>query len=372
MRLINRNHCVLSKDRLINLLTIENFPIMFSCTNQDPGLDIRADMVWGVGEGNNLIQLLKLVPMGILYRDSHNSGTVGKTWKEHHKKFSDFIKVDAFNSVLEVGGAAGTLVEEFIKTSEEFSWDILEPSFNGVPHKDSRVHYHSDFFETFQSQKRYDAVVHSHVFEHIYNPLDFLIKASKLLVNKGVQYISIPNMKYWLSEGFSNTLMFEHTFYVDIDVLKSMLAQAGFVIDRELITDHSIFVSARKCETIKRCAGSENFSYSEEMFLKFLSGTRSDVKGINDKLNGKKCYIFGAHIFAQILVEFGLNEDLVVSLLDNDPLKQEKRLYGTSLFVKNPNIIKNVKTPIVIVRAGTYSEEIKSQLREINKDVNFY
>ena len=129
MNLINRDCCVLSQDRLRSLFTIENFPIMFSCTDQDPSLDIRADMAWGIGEKNGLVQLLKLIPMEDLYKDSHNPGTVGKIWEEHHKKFADFIKVYAFSNVLEVGGAAGTLVERFTNTSEKFSWDILKNGF---------------------------------------------------------------------------------------------------------------------------------------------------------------------------------------------------------------------------------------------------
>ena len=58
-------------------------------------------------------------------------------------------------------------------------------------------------------------------------------------------------------------------------------------------------------------------------------------------------------------------------ILDNDKDKQDKRLYGTDFIVKNPDVIYNYSNPTVIVRAGVYSEEIKSQLLNINPTTKF-
>lgn len=67
----------------------------------------------------------------------------------------------------------------------------------------------------------------------------------------------------------------------------------------------------------------------------------------------------------------GLNSN-VISILDNDVKKQDKRLYGTDLIVKNPDILYNIDTPKIIIRAGVYTEEIKNQILSINPTAKFY
>ena len=58
---------------------------------------------------------------------------------------------------------------------------------------------------------------------------------------------------------------------------------------------------------------------------------------------------------------------------NNDPKKQGKRLYGTNLMVQSPSVLREVKNPIVILKAGVYNEEIKADiLLNINSSVVFF
>ena len=75
---------------------------------------------------------------------------------------------------------------------------------------------------------------------------------------------------------------------------------------------------------------------------------------------------------ASILINFGLKQDKISAILDNDTSKQLKRLYGTTLEVNSPKILKNKKNPTVILRAGVYNEEIKKDIiSNINSDTVF-
>jgi hypothetical protein len=77
-------------------------------------------------------------------------------------------------------------------------------------------------------------------------------------------------------------------------------------------------------------------------------------------------------VFAQYLLAMGLNAEKIVCLLDNDTKKQGKRLYGTNLNVLSPRVLSDVDRPIVILKAGVYSEEIKSDILDnINKSTMF-
>ena len=83
--------------------------------------------------------------------------------------------------------------------------------------------------------------------------------------------------------------------------------------------------------------------------------------------------MFGAHVFAQYLIEFGLDLNNIVCLLDNDKNKQGKRLYGTSLRVDSPKILKDIESPVVILKAGVYNKEIKDDIiKNINPNVTFW
>jgi len=44
-------------------------------------------------------------------------------------------------------------------------------------------------------------------------------------------------------------------------------------------------------------------------------------------------------------------------------------LYGTKFKVYKPNIIRKYKKPIIVLRSGTYNNEIIKQLKLINNSV---
>ena len=99
----------------------------------------------------------------------------------------------------------------------------------------------------------------------------------------------------------------------------------------------------------------------------FINKTNHKLKKFNDR----KIFLFGAHVQAQYLIGFGLNLHFIEAILDNDKNKQGKRLYGTNKFISSPLILAEIECPIVIVRAGTFSDEIISQIKEINPKVEF-
>lgn len=82
----------------------------------------------------------------------------------------------------------------------------------------------------------------------------------------------------------------------------------------------------------------------------------------------QKLYLFGAHIFSQYLISFGLNVNRLECIIDNDFNKQGKRLYGTDLKVFSPKILSKDNDPVVILKAGVYNQEIK---KDILENINF-
>jgi predicted small secreted protein len=135
--------------------------------------------------------------------------------------------------------------------------------------------------------------------------------------------------------------------------------------------DHSVFFCAKKVkDTIEEIVIPREFYIkNKKLFEDYITYHEGLIEELN-KAEGS-IYLFGAHIFSQYLLQFGLDSNKIVNILDNDSNKQEKRLYGTNLIVKSPEVLRDVEEATVILKAGMYNSEIKEQINKINPNVKF-
>jgi hypothetical protein len=104
------------------------------------------------------------------------------------------------------------------------------------------------------------------------------------------------------------------------------------------------------------------------MFLDYLEFNTKIINNYNKQIksfNGK-VFLFGAHVFSQYLLNQGIDKTKIEGILDNSKIKQGKRLYGSSLIIFSPEILKDKKNVAVILRAGVYQDEIRKQISSIN------
>jgi len=369
MKIIPRTFSVLNpNEKLEPLYTIKKFPISMSCVKSIKwNEDVFYDMKWGISSSGH-IELMEMVDPNLIYKNYHNPGSVGKIWKDHHSTFYKFISQDRFKEVLEIGGSSGRLVDNFCLHSTKFNWSIIEPSVQ-AKHTDGRVDLIEGYFENHNFNKKFDTIVHSHVFEHVYDPVVFLRKIYDLLEDDGLHYISIPNMHHWLSHGFTSTLSFEHTFYVDDLVLEHLLSRTGFKVVDKIVDPHSILIKSIK--TKNTAIINHNFTYIKKLFDTYIESITKDAAEILTKLGNEKFYLFGGHIFSQALLNLGLNMDNVECIIDNDIQKHYKRLYGTTCLIKPSTVLAEDENPIVVLRGGPYHNEIMKTLLSINPNTRF-
>lgn len=372
MEYIDRKKGIITgKENLEPLFLFKDFPVFFGCVSHDPKKDIKADMSWSICPESGVIQLDKLIPLEILYQSQHVDGT-GPTWQQYYADFVNYLKEKSPKSILEIGGGAGALAEKFIESTEDTKWTIVEP--NPLYKETEKIKVISSFFdENFKCGGKFDAVVFSQVMEHAYDPNKFLSSVSGFL-NKGEKLIfAYPNLKVWLENKFTNAINFEHTFFLTDYFVDYLLKKHGFKInDKTFYKDHSIFYVAEKAYTSEDNPKFENkYDEYKKIFNNFVEYHKELIDNLNKKVAefDGEIYMFGAHIFAQFLFKFGLNTDKISFLLDNSPLKQEKRLYGTELFVKSPKILKDKGRVAIILKVGIYRDEILKQLKEINSDI---
>ena len=355
----------------------ERFPVYMGCVTHPKEHDLYSDMVWDISPTNGLIQLKNLIPLEILYPENH-AGAIGGTWMKHHKSFALFLERFRLNAVLEIGGAHGILSREYAEINPSASWKIIEP--NPIPAKGVKAKFIKGFFDNnFALESPVDSVVHSHVFEHVYDPVEFIKHISAFLEPGKHLVFSLPNMEEMLRRKYTNCINFEHTIFLTEPYVEYLLQKHGFrLIEKEyFLDDHSIFYAyVRDPQVQPTYLPAGLYERNKELYLDYVSYHEELIKEINTKLSNltskQEAYLFGAHVFSQYLIGFGLNTSRIKCVLDNDPNKQGRRLYGTRLSVEAPGIIKDAINPVIILRAGVYNNEIKDQiLRDINPNTLF-
>jgi hypothetical protein len=353
-----------------------NFPVFMGCTDQVIEKDIHADMEWAIDPESGIIQLTKLVPLEILYMDQHMDGT-GSTWQYYNLELASFIKKHKNGRIVEIGGGSGKLAFMVKELDRQLEYTVVEP--NPTFDASNQIKIVRSFF-TREIGKRLapETIVLSHVLEHVYDPYAFLSDLNSSLPSGGRFIFGYPNLEYLFNNKFTNAINFEHTMLMTDYFVDYFIKLTGFsIIEKTKYLNHSYFYCVEKCSEEKNGTKVElksMYQYYKNMFIEFINYHSKLVDDINRNVanHDGEIFLFGAHIFSQYLLAFGLDFSRISCVLDNSPIKKGKRLYGSSLTVKSPEILRELKAPMVILKAGLYNDEIKNQIiKTINPKTKF-
>lgn len=227
------------------------------------------------------------------------------------------------------------------------------------------------FHNTSQIPSDVDMIVHSHFFEHIFDPISF-VKSLKTLKIKTKLCFSVPALRMHLEQKFSSILNFEHTYLCTEEFIEWSLKNQGFILlDKKIHdNDHSIFYAFEKGNDEVTSEYSDSYySVYKGLFKDYIDYNTDFVNKVNAQIENtnNSVFLFGGHFISLFTISFGLNLSKITSIIDNSKIKEGKRLYGTNLVVNNPKILKDLQSPIVILRAGVFNEEIK---RDILTNIN--
>jgi len=365
-----REQCVLCQGELEQVFTHKNFPVYMGVSeNLEYQTDLCEDMVYTACVTCGCIQLQNLIDPNILYEKSHNP-SVGKTWERHHEHFSKFVLKHTGEKVLELGGGNLKLCNKIVHSDKIKKYTIIDK------HQYKKTNKKTEFVNkifTLEDDSKFDCdtIVHSHTFEHLYFPIKYLNKFNNMLSFGQKMIFSVPNTKNLLADGMNNGINFEHTFLVSESNLKNALNKTGFeILEFINYSPYNFFVSCKKKQGIIKTEKIDELEENVNIFYNLVSANKIFCMKNRELLASKKeVFVFGAHINTQILLHSGLKEESVSAVLDNDPNKIGRRLYGSSLLVKSPEILKKYQNPTVVLKNGIYSKEIEKQLKTINSNI---
>lgn len=371
--ILRKINILTNKLTLETLFTLPKFPTYVGCVTSPQTNDVLLDLTMDICTETGILQVKHLASLDQVYLFPHNDA-IGSTWQEHNEKFVEFIEELSPKKILEIGGGSGKLAQRYIDRNPNVEWTILDP--NPLFEKNNRIHSLKEYFSSNLSlEDNFDAIIHSHVLEHQSSPEQFFIDLSKFLIPEGLHIFSFPNLHEWLSRKYLNCLSFEHTNFLTEIYVDCILERTGFKLLKKIKfrSDHSIFY-------LTKYSGNKNFvtfpnlyDSNKQLYLDYVKHYSDFTSRLNSKLTDfpHKVFLFGAHVFSQYLLSFGLDQSRIHGILDNSTLKIGKRLYGTNLKVFNPEIIKN-ETVGVIVKVGSYRNEIIKQLKQINPLVTIF
>ena len=373
MEHVRKTNVLTNKTTLETLFSFENFPTYVGCVNTPKSDDTLLDLTIDICKETGILQIKKLASLDQVYLLPHNDA-IGTVWQEHNENFIKFIELVSPKKILEIGGGSGQLATNFITKHENVDWTILDPN----PLFDGNLNIHSIkqyFSPELSLDKQYDVIIHSHVLEHQPLPEEFFKNISKFLIPNGFLIFSFPNLNLWLSKKYLNCMNFEHTIFLTETYVDCILKRTGFeLLNKMKYADHSIFYLTKYTGNVTPTVFPNLYLQNKQLYMNYVKYYKDFVSEVNLKLEDfhDKVFLFGAHIFSQYLLAFGINRKKIYGILDNSLLKINKRLYGTDLSVYSPESIKNEENVGVILKVGSYRNEIIEQLKTINPNVTIF
>jgi hypothetical protein len=329
-------------------------------------------MEWQVCLNCGSAQLANPMPLELIYQGGHATG-LGSAWDRHHQAFAAFVADHRCGDVLEAGGGGGKLARFFRHREPDPHWYILEPNptLSGEPIPGVEV-IRGFFDPNVLFPQRVETLVFCHCLEHIYDIGRTIEVIAHKLPKDGRVAIAWPDIRNWLAKGEPGAINYEHTFYCPVDVLLETFERNGLslVEQRTFGDDHSIFLALKNTGTRRMGAVSseratETRAYVKHFFATFEKKARV-LNGIAEATS-QPLYAAPASIYTQYLFAFGLDHSRFRGLLDNSPLKQGHRLYGTPLQVLSPSTIRDAAST-VFLNGGAHTAEMTDAFKALNAE----
>jgi len=368
---MKRNLCSICNSSLKNIYLLDNHPTKLICTNS-PVKDF-SNLSFSQCLSCNTIQLDELIPLEILYSDSHNYTSVGKIWENYFKTFINKLNpIIKDKNILEIGCPSAKIA---INVNNYNKWIVVEPNKNKKIDFNENIIFIEKFFDSdFYLNIDIDIIIHSHLLEHIYYPNDFLKKCYDLLKPDGTMIFGVPNMNYFTENYITPFLglFFEHNIFLNKNNINYLLKKNNFeiveIIDYE---NHSTIYYCKKIEQIEQIERIHQIENHYDSFMDSLIFYQNFINKCNNiiKDTNKNVYIFGASYNTQFLLSLGIHSNKIKGILDNSTEKQNKFLYGYNIPIYSPKILKNDNECIIILKNGFYTNEIIEQILSISKNI---
>jgi len=309
-------------------------------------------------------------------------------WKRTYDIITKCFPPNYKGKVLEIGCATATGLAIF----KSEGWNVLgidpSPIAANIASELYDIEVISGMFDSkiLIDRGPFDAIILSHVLEHLLSPQSILNDIRTLLANSGLIYIEVPNLlRPFVPMGY---FTFEHLNYFTPTTLSSLMKLCGFTVEIELFDNSAdiepfypvIAAVGNKDKQIQRNIGNDyGVAYKsikdyKQTSEKIAGRIQSKIDFITENTKRGRLGIWGAGIHtSQLLSITSLSNESIACVFDNDSKKHGKRINGVKIigFDKPESVAEIVDSIIISSKAS--EKEIYNQIKHLQEyGINVY
>jgi 2-polyprenyl-3-methyl-5-hydroxy-6-metoxy-1,4-benzoquinol methylase len=347
-----RKSCVICKnDNFEHINQFDKFPIM--AISNDSVKEEYYNLHYIACTNCNCLQLKHLVDPNVLYSEHYMNATFSPIWTKHNLFFSNFILENNNDTkLLEIGSNKGELYN-ILSQKGVFDYTTLDM----YKHKDlpNDIKFIQGNCENF-NYNGFNTIILSHVFEHLYNPTEFIENLKKCCV-KNI-FITIPNYDSLLEEKSNILIYSQHTFYCGYKYMMYMFSLYNYTCEKYIMYDtppkSTMFKFVLSENTILQSVPDTNIDLYKYIFFEKIN----NIKNMSIPAN---TYIAPSGIYGQYIYYFIQNKKNIIGFIDNNKDRHNKKLYGTDKLVYSSSNIDPLSN--IIICECPYKEEIELGLK---------
>ncbi len=272
--------------------------------------------------------------------------------------------------VYDIGAHDGSLLSFFKADCWQVSGCDLSVKGNSFARKNYGIELDlSDFLQCNQPEDSFEVVTIFQVLEHIIDPKSLLLKVRKMLKEKGVFILEIPNLDKPSSQNLANYFDFEHVNYFEVGSITNLLAAIGFSVEESTICQRNkaLRIVARKGPA--NVTPQNHYSENRQRVLDYETQYTNIIRQIEKRLTpylSREIVLYGAGQHTeQLLREVTIARQLdIKAVVDTSSQKWGKDILGFN--IKPPQWLENMEDCVVVISSFSFASAIKNTIREIN------
>jgi hypothetical protein len=338
-----------------------------------------------------LVQLVDVIDPELLFRNylyvTGTSDTIAAHNVEYAKAVVGELAIGASDLVVEVASNDGSLLRRFHEHGVRTLG--IEPARNiAEKARAAGIETVERFFDSqcaADVRERFGparAVIGNNVLAHVDEPVDFLRGMKRLLDERGLAIVEVPELAEFVERGEYDTVYHEHLSYFSVAALMRVAEEAGLRVvrlDRVPVHGGSIRVWSAPVERVaehalaaleiarrEREAGLTSLERLRR-FARDVETQRDELRGLLQRLKreGKTVAGYGAPAKGNTLLNYcGITTELLPYTVDKSPLKVGLYTPGSHIPVLPASALVERQPDYCLILAWNFADEIMRQQAE--------
>jgi 2-polyprenyl-3-methyl-5-hydroxy-6-metoxy-1,4-benzoquinol methylase len=301
-----------------------------------------------------------------------------KIYRIQHQIDQFLLKNELFNGlkILDYGCAKGGVMQNLANRNldiEIFLYDIsnqYSKYWESITKVENQFTYKIDE----KNNNSFDIVTSFFVLEHVLNPLDILLHCFKLLKEKGLLYIIVPNVY----DNIADFILVDHTHHFSENSLVYYLEKAGFTVEE--VDNHShtgaFIVKAKKMSIKGEYSLLSSRTVNDALAIaNYWTDLQTKIKEFSLKNTNKKIAIYGAGVYGNYVFTLLENTDNILYFIDQNLFLHHKYIMD-KLIIYPEEILDNDMEKMDIILVALNPKTAKKSISEIKEfkslNIDFY